>query len=96
MIFIIIEFESFFLLLPLRFEVFLGFGVFDFDDEGKRVWKTPLERLRIMTKSTHFQLETTSLLIGLVFFCAVFGNIDLLVITVSVATFKHWVKVKQN
>ena len=49
-----------------------------------------------MTKSTHFQLETTSLLIGLVFFCAVFGNIDLLVITVSVATFKHWVKVKQN
>ena len=37
MIFIIIEFESFFLLLPLRFEVFLGFGVFDFDDEGKRV-----------------------------------------------------------
>ena len=40
MIFIIIEFESFFLLLPLRFEVFLGFGVFDFDDQGKRVWKT--------------------------------------------------------
>ena len=57
-----------------------------------------LQWLRIMTKSTHFQLETTSLPIGLVFFFffAVFANIDLLVITVSVTTFKHWVKVKQN
>ena len=98
MIFIIIEFESsfFFFLLPLRFEVFFRVWCIWFWWSREKSLKNTSRKAADNDKIDSFPTWNYFPPDRIGFFCAVFANIDLLVITVSVTTFKHWVKVKQN